>query len=200
MANPDYFTLAELRALPQMSDTTTYTEARCLSTAAWVTSMIEVEVGASFVARTVTETHDGGVCEIVLFEPHVLSVTSATENGVAVTDVLREEDGVLRRFSGATSYYPVRWSGGTRNVSVTYQAGYSATPPGDIKDVSLQATRERLLQTNSNASTSSRQKTINTEMGSSDLAAAGADAPSGFPDMDAAIARWKRKLDNFGFA
>lgn len=199
MADPDYFTLAELRALPQMADSNTYTESRCLSAAAWVTSMIEVEVGASFIGRTVTETHDGGTYEIPLREPYVLSVTSATVDGVTVTDQLRVVDGVLRRFATG-SYTASSWGPGTGNVSVTYVAGYSATPPGDIKEVALQATRERLLQTDSNASTSSRMKTMNTEMGSSDVATAGADSPSGIPDLDAAIARWQRKLDNFGFA
>jgi hypothetical protein len=97
---PEYFTLAELRTLPDMSSES---DSRIEAAAAWAVGIIEREVGTSFVARTVTgEIHDGGTDAIVLDRPYVLSVTSATENGAAVTDTLRVRDGIVRRFSGAT--------------------------------------------------------------------------------------------------
>jgi len=106
MTDPDYFTLAAFRLLPDMSNTTKYPDANVLAAAQYVTAIIEREVGTSFIARTVTgELHDGGRQEIPLRRAYVLSVTSATEDGVAVTDTLRATSGVLRRFA-AGSYIP----------------------------------------------------------------------------------------------
>lgn len=199
MADPDYFTLAELRALPDMSQES---EARILAAAAWATGVIEREVGTSFVARTVTgEVHDGGCTGIVLAKPYVISVTSATENGVTVTDTLRARSGILRRFSGATSFTPGTWSYGFGNVSVTYQAGYSSTPPSDIKEAALQATRWHLLESRSSNVQTPRQTSFSNEMGGTTaLAVAGTDRPTGYPDVDAVIVGWRDQLDLFGFA
>lgn len=200
MADPEYFTLAELRALPEMDDTSRYTEARCLAAAAYVTSIIERETGTSFIARTVSgEIHDGGTYDIALRKPFVISVTSATEDGVAVTDTLRAPKGVLRKFSSG-SYSPNLWADGVGNVSVTYQAGYSSAVPGDLKEAALQATRARLLTMDSQAGVEDRRTSLSTDSGTIQFVIAGEDRPTGYPEVDAVILGWKRKLDVFGFA
>lgn len=196
----DYFTEAELRALPQMDDAVKYTTARVEAAAAYVTAVIERVVGASFVARTVAgEVHDGGRYGIVLKQPHVLSVTSATEDGVSVADTLSVRGGVLYKFA-AGSYSPVCWTDGSRNVSVTYQAGYSSTPPADIKEAALKATRAHLLATNSNAAIVDRQTSITNENGTIQFVIAGAEQPLGYPEVDAVIVGWRNRLGGFGFA
>lgn len=203
MADPEYFLLSELRALPQMSDTTTYTEARCLAAAAYITAIIEREVGTSFISRTVTgEIHDGGCYEIVLNKPHALSVTSATEDGAAVTDVLRVKAGIVRKFSASTSYTPGYWAAGTGNVAVTYAAGYCllADIPKDIKEAAMKGARAHLLSTNSNATIDDRRTSMNTEMGTINYVIAGENRPTGYPEVDAVILGWKAKLNNYGFA
>ena len=189
---PDYFTLAELKALPDMSGET---DARIEAAAAWAVEIIEREVGTSFVARTVTdEVHDGGDAIVVLDTPYVLSVTSATENGSAVTDTLSAKAGVLRRFSTG-SYAPGAWLAGCGNVTVTYEAGYSSTPPGDIKEAALAATRWHLLEGRANNVHSPRQTSITNEMGGTvNFATAGADRPTGYPDVDAVIIGWRTRL------
>jgi hypothetical protein len=196
---PDYFTEAELLALPDMSGETS---ARITAAAAWAVGVIEREVGASFIARTVTaEIHDGGTDAIVLDKPYVISVTSATEDGVTVTDTLRVRHGILRRFSGATSFTPITWTSGVGNVSVTYQAGYSSTPPADIKEAALAATRWHLLEGRANNVHSPRQTSITNDMGGTvNFAVAGTDRPTGYPDVDAVIIGWRDQLDVFGFA
>lgn len=198
---PDYFTLAELSALPNMAEGR-YTDARKEAAAAYVVGIIEREVGTSFIARTVTaESHDGGCDEIVLSQPHVLSATSATEDGVTVTDTLRVQSGILRRFSSATDFIPLQWSTGVGNVLVTYQAGYSTTPPADIKEAALQATRWRLLATNSNSDMQARQTSQSNDLGgTTNYAVAGTDHPTGYPEVDAVIVGWRDRLDVFGFA
>lgn len=192
----EYFTLAELNALPNMTEGR-YSTARKEAAAAWIVGIIERECETSFIARTVTdELHDGGGYGIVLKTPHVLSVTSATENGVAVTDTLRVRSGVVRRFGSATSTTPGRWAAGVQNVAVTYQAGYSSTVPPDVKEAALQATRWRLLATNSNSELNARQTAITNEMGGTvTFAVAGPDRPTGYPEVDAVIVAWKRRLN-----
>lgn len=200
MADPEYFTLAQLRALPDMSDATKYTDALVLDAATYITAIIEREVGTSFIERTVTsEVHDGGTDSIVLKSSFVQSVTSATEDGVAVTDDLRAEGGVLRRFASG-SYTPVRWASGLGNVAVTYEAGYSATPPGDILKAAMQGTRAYLLETSSTASMSDRRTSLTSDAGTISFVIAGEGRPTGFPVVDEVIMGWKRKLDVFGFA
>lgn len=194
MADPEYFTLAELRALPQMSDTDLYSEARCLAAAAHVTSVIERVVGTSFVARTVTgEVHDGGCYEIFLTHAWALSVTSATENGVTVTDTLRLRDQRVLRYATGT-YTPRSWRAGFDNVAITYQSGYSATPPADVKEAALQATKLRLIETNSNAAPMGRQSNLNTDAGSYTFPPASADRPFGQPEIDSVILGWRDQL------
>lgn len=196
---PDYFTEAELRALPDMSGETSE---RIAGAAAWAVGVIEREVGTSFTARTVTgEIHDGGTDAIVLDSPFVLSVTSATEDGDAVTDTLRVRGGVLRRFSGASSFTPVSWATGCGNVAVTYESGYSAAPPADIKEAALQATRWHLLEGRASNVTAPRQTSSTNDMGGTvSYAVAGPDRPTGYPEVDAVIVGWRDRLDVFGFA
>lgn len=199
---PDYFTLAELRALPDVSSTTTYPDARVEAVAAYIVAVIEREVGTSFVARTVTdEVHDGGGDTIVLTRPHVLSVTSVSVDGVALTTSLRTQGGVLRQFSDAASYSPLSFASGSGNVLVTYSAGYSATPPADIKDAALWGTRARLLDTGSNAVINDRRSSISNEAGgTTSFVLAGDERPTGYPEVDAVILGWRARLDRFGFA
>lgn len=88
-----------------------------------VTEVIEHIVGP-VVARSVTETHDGGHSAIVLRKPPVLSVTSVTENGTAVSGYAPSlEAGVLYRGTGRG-----RWAGCRGAVTVTYQAGRASVP------------------------------------------------------------------------
>jgi hypothetical protein len=192
---PDYFTLAELNELPNMAEPR-YTDSRKEAAAAYVVGIIEREVDTSFVSRTVTdERHSGGEVEIFLESNHVLSVTSATVAGVAVTDTLRVTDsGILTRFPTGSSY-PTVWPQGCDNVLVTYAAGYSATPPADIKEAALQATRWRLMATNSNSDLNARQTSMTNEMGGTvQFAVAGTDRPTGYPEVDAVIVGWRNRL------
>lgn len=201
MADPDYFTMTAFRDLADMGDATKYPDASVEDAADYITAIVEREVGTAFVARTVTETYDGGCDAIVLRQPFVQSVTSATEDGVAVTDTLRAASGVLRKFSAGT-YTPLSWVSGVRNVSVTYVHGYStlATIPADIRGAVMQATRARLMETSSTAGINDRRTSLTNETGTVSFVVAGEGRPTGYPVVDEVIMGWKRKLDSFGFA
>ncbi len=194
---PDYFTREELRALPDMSGES---DARIDAAAAWAVAIIEREVGTSFVPRTVTEeVHDGSPSgAVVLGSAYVLSVTSASEGGALLDEALTARDGILRRTTGSTAF-----ASGFGNVLVTYEAGYSTTPPADIKEAALQATRWHLLEGRASNDRSARQTSMTTDQGGTlSFATAGPDRPTGYPDIDAVIVGWRDKLDmpSFGFA
>lgn len=193
----EYFTEAELRALPQMSDTTRYPLARVEAAAAYIVAIIERVVGTSFVVRTRTQVFDGGDRAIALDDIYARSLTSVTVDGAAVT----LDDLSLR--GGLVAYRDRRYwaSGDIGNVTITYAAGYSTTPPPDIKEAALAATRWRLLATNSNAEMEARQTQVTNEYGGTTVfAVAGAERPTGYPEVDAVIIGWRDRLNVFGFA
>lgn len=194
----EYFTLPELRALPDMSDAVRYPDARVEIEAVYVVAGIERAVGTSFIARTITdEVHDGGVEGIALDQRFATSLTSAKLFGSAVTDTLRLYRGCAYRFAGN---WPVPWTAGYQNVKLTYSAGYSTTPPGDIKSAALQWTRARLLTQDSRAGVDDRRTSVNTELGVITYAVADEDHPSGYPEVDSVICGWRDRLDIGGFA
>ena len=188
---PEYFTLEEVQDTPDVDFD--FSDERIEAVAAAVVSIIEREVGTSFVARTVTdEPHDGGGRAIILRSPYVLSVTSATEDGETVTDTLMCRGGVLRKLS---DYASLTWAAGFENILVTYEAGYSAEPPADVKEMALRATRARLLETASDASMNDRRTSISNEMGVINFSTAGENRPTGYPEFDAVILGWAKRLN-----
>lgn len=197
---PDYFTLPELRALPDVSNATRYPDPRCEAAAAYIVAVIEREVGTSFVSRTVTgEVHHGGTYVVALKRPHARTLTTVTLRGVDITAECVLQDGTLWRY-GAGSTEPSYFDRAPGALLVTYAAGYSATPPGDIKEAALQGTRARLLATNGNALVEDRRTNVTSEQGSITYAMAGKHAPTGYPEVDAVIHGWRSRLDVLGFA
>lgn len=197
-----YFTLEELRTLPDVSNTAKYPDARVTAVGEYVEAVIENFVGTSFTPRTVTdEVHDGGAYAINLYRPYVLSVTSATEDGNPVTDDLAvAPGGVLRRFNTGARTAPVRWATGYGNVTVTYQAGYSDEPPADIKEAAIRATRFRLMTTAATSGVDERTTSIQNDYGNVQLSVAGRNTPFGLPEIDAVLLMWSDRLNVFGFA
>lgn len=194
----DYFEVSELRALPDMDDVSKYPTTRVEEAAAYIVGVIEREVETSFVSRTIIdEPHDGSAVQIFLDAPYVLSVTSATEDGVAVTDDLSARAGILRRTS---SNQPVAWSEGYGNVLVTYEAGYSVSPPDDVKEMALKGTRAHLMASAANSSINDRQTSLTAGDSVIGFVVAGQDRPTGYPEVDAMILGWKTRLHVAGVA
>jgi hypothetical protein len=191
----DYFTLAELRAFPDLSDAGKYPDARCTAVGEYVQAVIEGACGTSFVPRSVTETLDGdGTCSLRLSTPYIRAITSVTIEGVLSTDTFTATHGILERTTTG-SYWPLSWTQGRRNVTVVYTAGYSTTPPADIKEAALQATRARLMSTSERSSIDDRRTSISNEMGVVSFVIAGDERPTGYPEVDAVINRWAKKLN-----
>jgi hypothetical protein len=204
----DYFTLAELRAMPDMNDFTKYGDARLTAAGEWIQALIEREVGTSFVPRSTVDVLDGSDQDrwggLFLSKPFVLSVTAITSNGVAFTAPQLAEvsvqSGILyRRPAGSYGGY-TPWDAGCRNIVVTYSAGYSTTPPSDLKDAALQGARYRVMRTAVSVGISDRATSVTNDLGNVQLSIPGSDRPTGLPEVDQVIVGWRDKLNVFGFA
>lgn len=190
----DYFTLVEFRTLPDVPQAT-FSDAVVTLAAEYVQGIIEGTCGTSFVPRTIVETLDGaGGTTLRLKSPYVLTITSVTVNGVAVTDQFTFDAGVLERRTTGT-FLAQRWTTGRRNIVVTYTAGYSTTPPADIKGAAMDATRMRLLSQSPTSTVDARRTGLNTDMGTISYVVAGEKRPTGYPEVDAVIMRWATKLN-----
>jgi len=195
MANPDYFTVAELQALPDCSG---FTEAEILPPAADFTETVEREIGAPMIPRSFTDTLDGaGLSALVLSQPRVRSLTTVTVDDASVTvGLLTANNGVLRYLDGTT--FP---DTEPANVVVTYSAGEYATVPADIKGAVMWATRDRLLSEKSENGIDPRRTSMTTDLGGTiSYVLPGVKSPTGYPRLDAVIASYQRSTPPLGFA
>lgn len=201
MADPDYFTLAEFRALPEMDDATKYQESKVLAAASHFVRIVEREVfgstGEGFIPRTLTQTFSGdSQVVLVLKSANVRSLTTVTVDGssVLVAD-LSGEAGILRYLDGT------RWNLGVANVAVTFSAGKYASCPDDVKDAVMQATRDRLISQASDAAQDPRQSSMTNDLGGTNqYVLPGEKRPTGYPELDALIASYARHTPSLGFA
>lgn len=191
---PDYFTLAEVRALPDVDDEQKYPDERVEQAAAYIVGVIEREVGTSFIARERGPVVVDGGAAFCDLDPFARELVLVTVDGVDVTTSCRIRGGTLRRLDGAA------FAAGLDNVAVTYRSGFSTTPPSDVKEMSLLGTRAHLLATADGTLTTSRETGRQNEYGNITYAIAGKDRPTGYPEVDAMIVSWRDKLQVFGFA
>lgn len=191
----DYFTLVEFRTLPDVPSGT-YSDAKVTTAAEFMQEAVEGACQAYFVGRAVVETLDGtGGTTLRLKTPHVLSITSVTVDGVTLTDQFTVDAGILERRTAGT-YTPQRWTQGRRNVVVTYQAGYATAPPKDIKDAVMWAVRDRLISQGTQNGIDVRRTSMTNDLGGTvQYVLPGEKRPTGYPELDAVIARWSRKLN-----
>lgn len=200
MADPDYFTLAEFRLLPDMGSSTTYSDDQILAAAAYFTAIVEREIGEPFIPRTFTETLSGaGAYGLVLGQSHVRSIGSLTVGGTTVDTSLIDTFGGVLRYKANLYAGPV-WTPGVANVVVTYVAGRYSAAPADIKDAVMWATRDRLLGQSDQNGVDIRRTSLATDMGTVSYVLPGEKRPTGYPELDALIASYVRTTPSFGFA
>lgn len=205
LAADDYplFSLAELRVLPNMNDTTKYPDATLERARLWIEGIIEQECGTTFTYRTYTELHHGTeanrrMARLLLRRRYPREIIALTENGVGwsagqLADLVVNNGVVTRRAAGAyDAWEPFEY--GYLNLEVTYRAGYTQTPPGDLKEAALQAARYRVLTGAGAGGVSDRTTTITNDLGTVQLAIAGERYPTGLPEVDAIINRYARTV------
>lgn len=205
----DYFTIDEIRDLPQMDNSTKYTDGRITKAGDWIEGIIERKCGTSFVPRQFTEIVDGDTQSprggLLLSKPYVLSVTAITSNGVAfdapALALVTFRDGLLYKMSPGNHAIGDFWDPGIRNISVTGNSGFAAEPPADLKEAALSAARDWLLRRYGQQGVSDRAMSLQTEMGNTVFATANdLFRPTGIPDVDAVIMGYANELNVFGFA
>lgn len=141
-----YVTLAEIRSLPNLGDTTRFTSDELAEARDWFETLFEDYVGMAFVPRTSTERLDAGCSVIMLDHWPVRSIVAVRSYTTAsaytsfsvdeLADLKTDPTGEIKRYSGG--YWPA-------DVEVTYTHGQAA-PPADIKREALVAIQEKLME------------------------------------------------------
>ncbi len=126
--------LAEAKAHLNLGSTVDDDELRFFLDAA--TELVESYTGRAFARRTLTERRSGGTRALILSRTPVLSVTTVTADGTAVT----ADSFVLNSAAGVVSYGASGssgvWPRGDSNIEITYVAGY-ANPPAAARMATL---------------------------------------------------------------
>ncbi|MDP8961485.1 MAG: hypothetical protein M3N32_07730, partial [Actinomycetota bacterium] len=152
-----YVTLAEIRAQPNLSNTTTFTSAELEAARRWFEDTFERYCGEAFVPRYASELVRGQGGPLLLLKWHSPRLLRGVlEDGAAqtVTDWELLPYGALERPSGAF--------GTSHSYRIRYEHGRDATPE-DIREACLIAVRSKLLTDQSG--TRSRELSIRNEYG-----------------------------------
>ena len=194
---PEYFTLAEIQALPDMAAAST---AAVDAAEAYFVKIVERELDRAFVPRTITDELDGnGTGTLYLTRSDVISLTSVMVDGVSVSTALLTGRHGRLRYKVSNGGWHTPFLRGVANVTVVYSAG-QATPPADIKDAVMWATRDRLLSQDYRTGSDARRTSVNTQFGTTTYVLPGEKRPTGYPELDAVIASYMRSTPSYGFA
>lgn len=195
MADEPYFTTAELRGLPDMSDQVRFPDARLTAARQWIEAIIERECGTSFVYRTVANERASGDGRdlLALGSTYVRTVSALTVDGTVYTApqlaALYVAGGLVYAGSGTT------WPSTSRgNITVTYTHGWSAVPPADLKEAAMRAARNWLLSQSAWSGLDSRTTSLSNSDGTFTISTPGQDRPTGWPDVDATIIAWRNRV------
>lgn len=182
-----YVTVAEIRAMPNVADTTKFPDATVEAAIDWFEATFEDYTNVAWVPRSVTETYDGSGSSLLLRRWPVRAVTAITTYaGTASTAYTADELAALRVGDGHIEAAHLPY--GTRNVEVTYEYGYDK-PPADVKRAAKIAVRDHLLS----SLEGNRVYAVQTEQGIVRTSTPGPDRPFGIPEVDA-VANRRRML------
>ncbi|MCA1569753.1 MAG: hypothetical protein LC798_05410 [Chloroflexi bacterium] len=140
-----YFSLAELRALPGLTDPNRFPVDELAKARTRAEADIERDIGTAFVERYATSTLTGYGEQSLAVRPYVRRVLGVTAAGVALTE---EEVAALVPYPTGLIVHPAGYFGlvgGYRDVEVRYIYGWSTEPPADIHDAALEMARQHLL-------------------------------------------------------
>lgn len=193
-----YASLAEVRALDVLTgNEATYPDAALTEGIAWAKAVIDDYCGTTFEADAFTVTVPGtGARSVVLRDAagyvlqHIQTITSATVDGTAVSDVTGWEaypDGLVVRDTGT---FPVPTVG--PNVTVSGTAGITSAVPEDIAWAARTLARQYVLELESKVP--KRELTAGEGGGFGPIAHAGAHGrPTNLPDVNARLRRHRHR-------
>lgn len=191
-----YLSLAQVRALPNLSDTAKFTDAALTAAVSWFEAVFEDYTGLAFETRTVNdERHyvmSAGFIELDHLYPRAVSaVRSYSSASVSVpytaaelADLEVAPSGVLRRVGGSS------FSSSYGIVAVDYTHGKTATPPADVVEAAKTAVRAHLIDDYQ----ANRQFAVSTEAGIIRTSQPGPDTPFGLQQVDEVANRRREKV------
>lgn len=194
-----YLTVAQVRALPNLTDPAKFTDAEITAAVDWFETLLEDYTGVAWAPRTVIdERHyltSSGTLILDHLYPRAISAlrvysdaTTSTPFTVAeLADLRADDSGVVRRVSLGS------FISGYGIVAVDYTYGYDA-PPTDVVEAAKVAIRDHLI-TDYQAN---RQFAVSTEAGIVRTSQPGEDRPFGIPEVDAVANRRRQRVPSVG--
>jgi len=183
-----YTTLADVRSLSKLSETSVYTDAMVNEGIEWAAAIIDDYCGTSFESKAHTVTVDGtGSDRVFINVANLLTVTSATVDGVAVSDVsgwVVRPGGVVVRDTGSFTS-----SVAGQNVTIVVTAGAFVAVPADIEMAARSMARWYVLKLAAEAPDNAISMT--TAAGDFRLNAqpGGKHGPTALPEVNAVLTR-----------
>lgn len=187
-----YVTLAEIRALPNLSDTAKFTTAELVAARTWFETTFERATGVAWVPRYARDRISGNNRAALLLPryplridpvtgaPVVYSVRTYTTSSAytALTspnlaDLIVSDDGLLRRFDGTS------FTSGYGNLVVEYEHGHES-PPADVVEAAKAGIRAKLVDDQ----TGNRVFAVQTDEGIVRHSSPGSGRPFGIPFVD----------------
>jgi hypothetical protein len=181
IADAYYVSLADIRAIPSLSNATSYPNDKLEEARIWFEDKAEIFCGRAFVPRFGHEVLDGtGSDTIFLDHLNIRTLLYVKVNGVAQTGLTTwdlKRSGKVVRDTGV-------FAAGELNVEVGFEYGLDE-PDADLRAAALTAIKAKLLGDRSGIP--ERALTMTTDVGGFTLALAGKDRPTGIPDVDAVL-------------
>lgn len=142
VAADTYFTLAEARRVPALSDTNRYSDTQIVEVRTVVEDTIDGHIGFSFTGRYAKETitAESGLL-LRLGKPYINAIRSVSVSGTALTS---GQLGTVTFDDAGTVMYPSRWPVGLGAVTVGYEHGRSYVP-APVKRAALLLAKAWLL-------------------------------------------------------
>lgn len=188
-----FFKLAELRALKGLSSVTTYPNATLALMRDVAEDFVEEFCKEAFVPQYRRDVFDGDNCQtLYLPRVHVRSLISVKLAGVTMdtTGWTVSRSGRIRTTGAVfTAGVPAG-----QNVAVQYELGRSG-PPHDLKNATLRLARHITL--NLETSIPDRARMMQTEFAMFQLDVASEDKPTGVPEIDAVLIRYREAQPDF---
>ena len=191
-----YATIAELRALDGLSDTSVFPDADLQTAIDWATELIDGYCRTSFEAKSFSVTLDGnGTSSLFVGVLFIQSLTSVTVDGVAqtVSDIVARPEGVIYHKAGSFTFQAYG-----QNIVVAGTAGVTSTAPERIAWAARTIARQYALELHSRIP--SRAIQLSNDAGQFEVRAqaGGPNRPTNLPDVNVVLNANKHKPSNNG--
>lgn len=190
-----YATVADIRAMPNMGNTSKFTDAEITNAVAWFEEKFEDYTHVAWLPRTVlderhyvTNTREIKLNHLVprsiqAIRSHSAATASTPYTAAELADIRLDGSGIIRRVSLGS------FTSGYGLIGIDYTHSATTAPPADIIEAAKVAVRDRLLSDN----VGNRVYAVSTEAGIVRSSTPGPKTPFGIQDVDEVANR--RRVD-----